>query len=241
MAQQDPDAGVVALFKYLAQKNEDKSIAAGRPIFDDLEICELRYAGSRNTVGVYPAAGFSHWATDPETGSQVKVTYAERFRRQYAQFKNQATQTKSGTPLTHVPFLTEARRAELRALNIYTVEALAAVDGLELKNLGHQGRDFKNKAIEYLEEAKRGAPNSQMAAELEALRARNELLEADVKLMKDRKEEAAADDDFDGMSLDQLREYITANSGQAPKGTPNRKTLMRMARQCAPGSGEQAA
>ena len=50
-------------------------------------------------------------------------------------------------------FLTEARRAELRAQNIYTIEALAAIDGLELKNLGMDGRDLKNKAMEYLEES----------------------------------------------------------------------------------------
>ena len=61
--------------------------------------------------------------------SRSTVTYAERFARQYQQFKAQAAQTKSGTPLEYAPFLTEARRAELRALNIYTVEALAAIDG----------------------------------------------------------------------------------------------------------------
>ncbi len=108
---------------------------------------------------MFPATAFSHWEIDPQTGEQAKVTYAERFQRQYQQFKAHATQTKSGTPLAYAPFLTEARRAELRAQNIYTVEALAAIDGQELKNLGPGGRELKNAAMEYIEEAKARAPN----------------------------------------------------------------------------------
>ena len=172
---QDPDASIVALFKNMAIKNEGASAAQNRPIFDDMEVVELRYPGSKN-VGVYPALGFAQWVIDSETGEQVKQTYAERFRRQYQQFKLHATQTKTGTTLAFAPFLTEARRAELRAQNIYTVEALAAIDGAELKNLGQGGRELKNQAMAFLEEAKSGAPNSQLVAELEALRAKNQAM-----------------------------------------------------------------
>ena len=34
---------------------------------------------------------------------------------------------------------------------------------------------------------------------------------------------------FDDMTLEQLREYIKTNTGHAPHGSLNRKTLMRMA------------
>jgi hypothetical protein len=44
-----------------------------------------------------------------------------------------------------------------------------------------------------------------------------------------RAAEEAVDDEFEAMSLDQLREYITAQTGQAPLGSLNRKNLMRMA------------
>jgi hypothetical protein len=225
MPTRDPDAAAVALFKNLAKKNEVKSLKEGRPIFDDIEVIEIRFPGSRN-VAVFPATAFSHWAEDFTTGEQTAVTYAERFSRQYQQFKSQAAQTKSGTPLAHVPFLTEARRAELRALNIYTLEALAVVDGQELKNLGHGGRDLKNKAQEYIAESKSNAPNLQLAAELEAVKARNAILEEDAKLKKELK---IPDNQFDDMSLDQLRDFIATNTGHAPHGSLNRKTLVRMA------------
>jgi hypothetical protein len=224
----DPDAVIVALFRNHAIKNEAKSAEAGRPIYDDMEVCEIRFPGSRS-VSVFPATAFSHWNNNPHTGEQTPVTYAERFMHQYQQFKMQHTQTKSGTPLAHVPFLTEARRAELRALNIYTAEQLAGIDGQELKNLGQNGRDLKNKAREYIEESKEVAPTSQLMAEVEALRARNAILEEDAKLLLDHSKDDAADTDFNNMSLEQLREYITTNSGHAPHGSIGRKTLIRMA------------
>lgn len=221
MSFRDPDEALVALFRHHAVKNETKSATEGRPIYDDMEIVEIRFPGSRS-VSVFPAMAFSHWNNNPHTGEQTKVTYAERFPRQYRQFKEQAAQTKTGTPLAHAPFLTEARRAELRALNIYTVEALAHVDGQELKNLGQGGRDLKNNAQEYIEESKKNAPNLVMQAELEALKARNAVLEED-------KERRSADNPFDDMTLDMLREFIKTNTGHAPQGSLNRKTLVRMA------------
>jgi hypothetical protein len=190
---------------------------------------------------VYPATGFSHWITAPD-GTQQKLTYAERFKRQFQQFKSESTQTKAGTPLSYALFLTEARRAELRALNIYTVEALAHIDGLELKNLGMHGRDLKNKAMEFIEEAKKGAPNLQLLSELEALKARNSLLEEDVQSLKIAQAKPQptpavadrSDTEFDSMDLNQLREYIATNTGQHALGSLNRKTLIRMAQNARP-------
>ena len=238
MAMKDPDDSIVAIFKELAVKDEVASLAAGRPVFVDEEIVELHYPGSKNW-SAHPATSFSNWVIDPTTGEQTKVTYAERFRRQYQQFKAHATQTKVGTPLQYVPFLTEARRAELRAQNIYTVEALAHVDGQELKNLGQGGRDMKNAAMEYVAASQTGAISAQVQAELEALRAKNQVMEEDLAALKAAKV-PGPNDEFDEMDLAQLREYITSNTGQAPLGTLNRKNLLRLARDAAPEKASAA-
>jgi hypothetical protein len=227
----DPDQNAIAIFKNFAMKNPSRSASEGRPIFDDMEIVEIRFPGSRS-VSVFPATSISHWQEDPVSGELTAITYAERFNRQYKQFKQHSSQTKSGTPLEHAPFLTEARRAELRALNVYTVENLAAVDGQELKNLGTGGRELKNKAIEYLEEAKRGAANPALMAELEALRARNQVLEEDLAARGNLSSPAkplSEKENFADMDLDQLREFIKTQTGHAPHGSINRKTLVRMA------------
>jgi hypothetical protein len=226
------DDRLVVLFKHLAVKNQGKSDEAGRLICDDIEVCEIRAGGSRN-VAVFPAMAVSHWSGDQYGGEQVKVTYAERFRHQYQQFKAEQAQTISGTPLVTAPFLTEARKAELRAQNLYTVEQLAAIEGAELKNLGPGGREMKNAAIEYIDTSRENAPNLRAMAELEQMRARNALLEEDMKLLKERAAVAqvnAEDPEFAAMSLDQLREMIAANTGHAPRGNADRKTLVRMAK-----------
>lgn len=227
----DPDASLVATFVHRAVPNRAKSAAAGRPIYDDVEMCEIRIPGSRD-MKPFPATEISHWVNDPQTGELRSITYAERFSRQYRQFKENATQTKSGTPLEGADFLTEARRAELRALNIYTVEQLAAIDGQELKNLGPGGRDFKNQAVALIEEAKLQVPNIKLAAELEAERACRQAAEEELAAFKRKRAEAEAQ--FDDMSNDDLRAYIAVHTGAEPTGQLPRKTLIRMAMDATP-------
>jgi hypothetical protein len=239
MPAKDPDDNIVAIFKNAAVLDQAATLKAGRPIYNDEEQVELHYPGSKNW-SAHPATSFSNWATDPLTGEQVKMTYAERFSRQYQQFKAHTTQTKSGTPLASAPFLSEARRAELRAQNIYTVEALAHIDGQELKNLGQGGREMKNAAMEYIETSQRGAVPLQVQAELEALRSQNQLMQEDLAALKNKAAGAIPTDEFDGMDLVQLRNYITTQTGQAPLGALNTKTLRRMARDCAPEKASAA-
>jgi hypothetical protein len=93
------------------------------------------------------------------------------------------------------------------------------------------GRDLKNKAIEYIAETKQGAPNLQLMEQLEQLKARNAILEEDAKFVSARQ---AAESEFENMSVDQLREFISANTGHTPQGSINRKTLIRMAMDARP-------
>ena len=225
----DPDANLLVMFRQHANPNEAKSRAAGRLICDDIDVVDIKRPGARDFTS-YPATSVSHWAVDPQTGGQITVSYAERFQRQYQQFKMQSAQTKSGTPLTHAPFLSEGRRAEMRALNILTVEQLANIDGQELKNIGQGGRDLKNAAQAFIADSLLTVPNQQLMAELEALKAKNEVLQEDIEALKNGKEEG----EFKDMTLDQLREFIGSNTGHVPHGSYNRKTLLRMAMDAKP-------
>lgn len=227
----DPDEVLVVLFKHLAFESPEKSAEAGRPIFEDVEVCEIRAPGCKD-VKVFPATFFSRWVDDPFTGMQRKESYAERFSHQYQQFKARANQTKIGTPLEHAPFLTDARRAEFRAQNIYTVEALAAIDGNELKNLGPGGRDFKNQALEFIEQASASVPNKRIEAELEALRAQNAVLQEDNAALRSARQQAERE--LEEMSDEQLSGYITSQTGSPPQGVLPRKVLKRMALDAGP-------
>jgi hypothetical protein len=231
--QRDPDAAAVAVFKHLPQENPIKTRAEGRPVFDDIEVVEIRFPGNRNWTP-YPAHSQSHVAEDPFTGTTRRVTYAERFRRQYEQFKAHQVQTKSGTPLEYVPFLTGARIAELKSQNIYTIEALAEVDGFELKNLGYQGRDLKNKAIEFIADRKSAAPTIQLQAELEAQRAELDALRADNEALKartiDRETNAKKiENQLVRHTNEQLKAMVEEAFGETLQGVIPRPTLLRMA------------
>jgi hypothetical protein len=166
----------------MAFKNERKSIEAGRPIFEDVEIVEVRLAGSKDCP-VFRSNDYSHWEVDEETGLQTQLTYAERWPKQYQQFKAKQQQTKSGTPLDYVPFLTDAKRAELRAQNIYTIEALAEIEGQHLKNLGIGGRELKNRAMEYLASSSHDGTILRQQAQIDALQSQIKLLQEDRKLV----------------------------------------------------------
>lgn len=156
---QDSAALTNARFYIHTTPNEAKSKAAGRPIFDEMEVCEISFAGNRQTVGVFPAHeeyGFRE-TTDEYGTSREKITYAMQFNEQYLKFKAGDAQSMGGTPLEELPFLTAGRRLELKALKIHTAESLAALDGANLKMLGQGGRDLKNKAAAYLETAEKTA------------------------------------------------------------------------------------
>ena len=181
MALMPQRAGITPFFKNIALENKKKSRQQGRPIYDDVEVCEIRFAGSKE-IYVFPSTQVSHWENDEETGEHRQLTYAERFPRQYQQFKAKQSQTKSGTPLDYIPFLTDAKRAELRALSIYTVEALAELDGQPLKNLGIGGRDLKNKAVAYLENANHDGVIMRQQQQIDELLTRIKSMEAEHRL-----------------------------------------------------------
>lgn len=155
---------IVPIFKKHVSPNEASSRLAGRPIFDEMEIVEIRMAGNKETVAAYPA--HEVWKiVDAPDGSREPKTYAMRWPDLYQKFKANEAQVQSGTPLSEAPFLTQAKRMELKALNIHTVEALAAVDGQPLDMLGMGGREMKQQAEVYLQKASGTAIETRLAAE----------------------------------------------------------------------------
>lgn len=229
---------LVVKFRADKIKNEGKTKQAGRPMFDDIELVEIRTAGDRNTVKVFPAHSMHRWTMN-EDGEQEEQTYAQRWNEQYRRFKENRQQVQDGTPLSELPFLTEAKRAELRALSIHTAETLAALDGQNLKTLGPGGRELKNQAQAYIDQASGSANVTQMAsqiAELQALVA--SLTGANVAAPEPEQNTDPAvpetsPDDFENSSEEELKVYIASITGARPRGTPSHETLVRMAREAA--------
>ncbi|NBT32227.1 MAG: hypothetical protein EBT13_10110, partial [Rhodobacteraceae bacterium] len=71
-------------------RNETKSIAAGRPIFDDVEMIRIRWAGNTKNEFHAPASDRSDRPVlDPETNTKWWPTWREHpdFRQAYEAFK----------------------------------------------------------------------------------------------------------------------------------------------------------
>jgi len=202
---------VVAFFKNEPRLDKGASEKEGRPIYVDREVCVIRIPGDGNRVVVQPA-DHGKWETDPITKARRLVTFKERFSRQYEQFKAGEAQSQAGTPLNELPFLTEAKRRELRAVGVLTAENLAALEGNQLKSLGQGGRKLKDQAEAFLLNAQGlvdtlGMTNqiAEQAKQIEALSAKIAALQAGKPAEETAPAKASPFDDYEA---DDIRAWL---------------------------------
>jgi len=228
---QNNESLVTPIFKSIAVRDETASKAKGRPIFKDVEVVEVRISGERHYLPTFGAHDF--W----KNIDGIPHTYAMRWPEQYRRFKEGHAQTAEGTPIDELPFLSMAKRSELKALSIYTAEALSSLDGKNLKVLGIGGRELKDQATAYLEHANGSAGVTALAKDNAALREEMERMREEMReIARQRPVEASdvqdvpeAQSDFATWSVDELKGYIKETAGAAPRGNPSHETLVRMA------------
>lgn len=155
------DANLAVRFYTQAIQNDVKSTQEGRPIFDDVDMIEIRVRGDRNNVVQRPARDDDR----------------KRFRDAYAAFKESREQTGSGTPLSQWPIMSTSLVEELRYFGFYTVEQVAEADEMALGRMAGL-RAYKDKAKLFLEHAKGGAPIETLSKENEDLKNRLQASEA---------------------------------------------------------------
>ena len=204
----NPDGGLAVKFFTKPVEHKSKSREAGRPIFEDREYISIRFPGDSKRELCAPA---HERHLNPNT--KEETTYAMRFNSIYQAFKDGLDGFVEGTPISELPFLTESRRSELRALSIFTAEQLVAMSST--KKLGMGGGELVEKAKAYLEQASG-------SVEMDAMRARIAELEA----MVQGNATPAQNDAFAGFSDDDLRNMITDATGEAPHGRTGRAKLI---------------
>lgn len=166
--------------------NKARTAEAGRPIFDDVEMCEV-ILDDRNFNPHFPA----HETTityDKQAQMDDTRTWAERFPEAYRAFKMRHEAGETGTPLSEWPVVTRAKASELNALGVTTVEQLAAMPESTLRVLGAEGRQLAAQAQAYMQTAQEAAPMNRLALENEDLKARLAALEARLGGMDDEEE-----------------------------------------------------
>lgn len=215
-----------------AEKNEGKSRDAGRPIFEDREFVRIKYPGDRNRELV-------NYANQPafrDPATNEWRSYAEMYPHHYKAFKDSVSFHGDGTPLDELVALSNAQKAELRALNIFSIENLANLSHSLKGKLGMGSDKLINMAKAYLDKAAGSAVETRLAAENADLRAQMAALAAQVQALASGQTEEAeevsadvSDSPFAGWLPADLKAYIKDATGAAPKGNPSRETLIRMA------------
>lgn len=162
------DAKLNVLFYQSFLRNEAKTQAEGRPIFDDVPFTKIFMPGDRTNI------------IDRPTRQEDKI----RFPKQWARFTNAQEQRAEGTPLAEWPLVTRGQVEELKYLGFTTVEQVAAASD-NIPYMGLQG--LKQKAALFIEVAKGNtAPTEKLIAE-------HEELKANFKVMKETLEKMQAE------------------------------------------------
>lgn len=215
----------IVRFYVKPKQNTVKSAEAGRPIFDEIEMVEVIVAGDKHFRPHFPA----HEPTvtyDAATKTEDRRTWAERYPEEYRAFKLQGHQAVTGTPLEAWPILTRAQVAEMKALEIFTVEQIADMNDRNRHILGPAARQLIAQARTYIDRAKEAATPQRLAAENEELRAEVERLRREMAPARQGEEPAAT---LDALDDAELKAWIKDRTGEAPKGNPSRETLLRQA------------
>lgn len=240
--------------------NPARSKAEGRPIYEEKEFVRILIAGDRHFEPVFPA--HSMWLrADFMTADALgvnpgdEVTYAQRWPEQYRRFKEGNIQAASGTPLEALG-LPVNRIAELKAIKIFTVEALAALEYKSLRAAGPAAQKEKELAQSFLDRTTNFAmvtadrrENDDLKAQMEAMRKQLKDLQDQQRLAsaaadaapapsvpkyrpvaeaQDWEPEPEEEDSHPDLTDSDLKDRIEALTGAKPRGNPSRRTLLHI-------------
>lgn len=160
LVQQGSDNGLFVEFYWKSVESKKKSIEAGRPIFEDKAYIKIIVPGDKTKSWDRPVQLIEDSGVPPDP---------VRWPRQWEAFKNQQKQVAEGTPLEEWAMISRSDAASFKAINIHTVEQLAAVGDHSLTVMGM--RQWRDKAKAHIEKAKDGAFERKLVEQNEALQA----------------------------------------------------------------------
>ena len=166
---QGADARLAVTFYKRSVKQEDESIAAGRPIFKEFDFVRICVPGDNLT----------------EIDTYAQESHKQRFPRQWAHYQNQVAgqEVIIGTPIEQWPLVSRSQADELKGIKFRTVEDVANCSDQQLQRIGMiagmSPHSFREKAKAFLNLASDSAEVAQREAELQALREENAKIKAE--------------------------------------------------------------
>jgi hypothetical protein len=166
---QGADARLAVTFYKRSVKQEDESIAAGRPIFKEFDFVRICVPGDNLT----------------EIDTYAQDSHKQRFPRQWAHYQNQVAgqEVIIGTPIEQWPLVSRSQADELKGIKFRTVEDVANCSDQQLQRIGMiagmSPHSFREKAKAFLNLASDSAEVAQREAELQSLREENAKIKAE--------------------------------------------------------------
>lgn len=149
-------------------ENKQKSLEAGRPIYDEIPSISIQWPGGDETV------------------RKIEPQDVAEYPEKYAAFQAGNAPVESGTPLAEWPPIPGSTLKELQHLGFYTVEQLAAATDDVKRRLGPTGR-FIKMATDWLEAANSSQSDVvSLKQQLEREQRRTAKLEEQVELLMQR-------------------------------------------------------
>lgn len=222
--------GATPYFRWESIFNEPQSMLQGKPVHILKEVVEIRFAANPQYKPVF---GTDEAFEMNEIG-QCKISWAERYKAQYQAFLAGSEQEAEGTPLEElIPYgISPAQLSMCRALNIYSVEALAHLPPAGHKRLGMNGNEMIPMAKKYLEARKSGATQQseinelkRRLAELTDQKGMGEEIKLSTELPAIVPE---LPEGYENMTDAEMKDALEAMTGARPRGNPSRSTLVAL-------------
>ena len=166
---QGADARLAVTFYKRSVKQENESIAAGRPIFKEFDFVRICVPGDNLT----------------EIDTYAQESHKQRFPRQWAHYQNQVAgqEVIIGTPIEQWPLVSRSQADELKGIKFRTVEDVANCSDQQLQRIGMiagmSPHSFREKAKAFLNLASDSAEVAQREEEMQALREENAKIKAE--------------------------------------------------------------
>ena len=152
--EQNNSHGLYAEFYPHAVQNKQKTLEAGRPIYEEMDYIRIMVPGDKSSV-----------IERPIRMGNTPMHDNHRFAREFALYKQGSEQQLVGTPLVEWPVISRSQCKELDFFNVKTVEQLADMPDTAVQNFAGVGQ-LRELAKRFMVQAKEGAPLLQMQTEL---------------------------------------------------------------------------
>ena len=165
------DSRLAVTFYKRSVKQEDESIAAGRPIFKEFDFVRICVPGDNLT----------------EIDTYANDSHKARFPRQWAHYQNQVGSQEQiiGTPVEQWTLISRSQAEELKGIKFRTVEDIANCSDQQLQRIGMiagmSPHSFREKAKAFLNLANDSAEVAQREQELQALKEENAKIKAETE------------------------------------------------------------